>query len=82
MSSVYVAPGHRFVVSLIAGVADVADAKSAAEAVLGMTRHPGKSSTVWVVHDRDTGLTVEVPQGDFESEGAVYVSGEPEGEGR
>ncbi len=79
VSSVYVGPSHRFVVSLIAGV-DAEDPTAAAAAALGMTRYPGKSETVWSVHDRHTGETHEIAQGDFEDDDVVYV-GDGDGEG-
>lgn len=73
VSSVYVGPAHRFVVSLIVGVDDASSALEAAAAALGMTRYPRKGETVWVVHDRNSGDTVEVKQADFEEEGVEYV---------
>jgi len=76
VSSVYVGPGHRFVVSLIVGVKDAHDARSAAAAVLGLTKYPQRGETVWSVHDRHTGVTVELKQGEFEDPGAVYVKEE------
>jgi hypothetical protein len=73
VSSVYVGPGHRFVVSLIVGVKDAHDARSAAAAVLGLTRYLQRGETVWAVHDRHTGTTVELKQSEFEDPGATYV---------
>jgi len=65
------------VVSLIVGVKDAHDARSSAAAVLGLTKYPQKGETVWVVHDRHTGVTVELKQSEFEDESAVYVKEEP-----
>jgi hypothetical protein len=73
VSSVYVGPGHRFVVSLIVGVKDAHDVRSAASAVLGLVKYPQRGETVWVVHDRHTGQTVELKQSEFEDDDAVYV---------
>lgn len=73
VSSVYVGPDHRFVVSLIVGVKDAHDARSAAAAVLGLTKYPQRGETVWTVHDRHTGETVEIKQAEFEDKDAVYV---------
>jgi transcription antitermination factor NusG len=75
VSSVYVSPAQRFVVSLIIGVDDASSALEAAAIALGMTRYPRKGETVWVVHDRQSGDTVELRQGDFEDENAVYEEG-------
>lgn len=76
VSSVYVSPAHRFVVSLIVGVDDASSAKEAAAVALGMTRYPRKGETVWVVHDRFTGSTQEVRQADFEEEDVKYEEAE------
>lgn len=73
VSSVYVGPDHRFVVSLIVGVKDAQDVRSAASAVLGLTKYPHRGETVWSVHDRHTGLTTELRQADFEVEDVEYV---------
>ena len=80
VSSVYVSPASRFIVSLIVGVERASTAQEAAAAVLGMTRYPRKGETVWVVHDRQSGDTVELRQGDFEDENATYEE-EEEGDG-
>lgn len=76
VSSVYVSPASRFIVSLIVGVGDASTVEEAAAAALGMTKYPRKGETVWIVHDRRTGDTVELRQETFEEEGVEYRESE------
>ena len=64
VSSVYVGPKARYVVSLIVGVetSDANSPEAAARAVLEMTRGAERANVIWCVHDRETGDSFEVEQ--------------------
>jgi hypothetical protein len=78
VTAFYVAPGERFVVSLICGYAagdltptpDLARpedlAASAAHAALELTRDEGADGTHWFVHDRETRETYLFEQSEFD----------------
>jgi hypothetical protein len=69
VSSVYVGPKARFVVSLIVGVeaADASSPEAAARAVLEMTRSAQRADVIWCVYDRETGDSFEVAQVTFDT---------------
>ena len=64
VSSVYVRPDARYVVSLIIGYADaeISSPEAAVAATLQMTQGQDRKHLVWVVHDRETGETREIEQ--------------------
>lgn len=68
VSSVYVGPGDRYVVSLVVGWSQeqASSMLEAARAALEMTRGPGSEVTHWQVFDRETGETVDLVQQDFD----------------
>ncbi len=66
VSSVYVGPKARFVVSLIVGVDEARTPEDAAQAALDLTRVPECATTIWCVHDRETGETHEIEQATFD----------------
>jgi len=71
VESIYCDPYERFVVSLITTYGDgngdgVDTPEKAAYWALQLTRDIGKDGTMWVVHDRFTGETHRLLQGDFE----------------
>jgi hypothetical protein len=61
VSSVYVAPKDRFVVSLVVGVSDEETPEAAVAYVKRRIGH-----LVWMVHDRESGESFEVKPLDFE----------------
>ncbi len=69
VSSIYVHPAERFVVSLIVGYADeVRCAWEAALAALELTRDGGQGGTRWFVFDRCTGKLHSFDQDEFDPE--------------
>lgn len=57
VGSIYVAPGDRFVVSLIVGYGEeVSTPEEAALAALELTRDTGSHGTGWHVFDRQEGV--------------------------
>lgn len=62
VSSVYVEPKSRFVVSLVCGVDASTAEEAAAEALLLSVAGEDGQLTTWYVHDRLTGETVEIRQ--------------------
>lgn len=59
VSSEYVEPGHRFVVSLVVGT-DVDTPEEALRQAMDLACGPCRHDTVWVVHDRMTGETLRM----------------------
>ena len=70
VDSIYTHQNERFVVSLIVGYGSPADGvdspELAAAAALALTRDEGMDGTVWFVHDRQTGQTLQFEQSEFE----------------
>lgn len=73
IGNTYASNNDRYIVSLIVGYADASDSddgvdspEAAAAAALELTRDLGSLSTHWYVHDRKTGETRLLEQGDFE----------------
>ena len=69
VDSIYTHQNERFVVSLIVGygAGDGVDSPElAAAAALALTRDEGSDGTVWMVHDRQTGQTLQFEQSEFE----------------
>lgn len=57
VSSVYVSPKARYVVSLVIGVDDASTPEEAAAIALVWAQDP---TVIWIIHDRETGITIEV----------------------
>ncbi len=70
VSSIYVGPDDRYIVSLLVGYAseDVRTPKEAARAALDLTRDCGAADTHWFVYDRVTQLTHMFEQSAFDLE--------------
>ena len=70
VTSTYVKPSSRYVVSLIIGIdPNIAGSPEAAvREALEMTRSTDACQLSWHVFDRETGFMKEVPQGEVEHE--------------
>lgn len=69
VSSVYVEPGSRYVVSLVVG-SDAETPEEALREALSRVQGPERAVTVWSVHDRETGETYQMYQSEVE-EGTI-----------
>jgi len=80
VSSVYVGPKDRYVVSLIVGVpnSEVSDAESAALSVLSLVTGPERANVVWTVFDRETGEQVDLQQASFDPAAFSALGHEPD----
>ncbi len=71
VSSIYVEPTERYVVSLIVSYnhdTNIGSPKDAAYYALQLTKDGDQSSTNWFVYDRQTKTMHQLEQGDFEGD--------------